>query len=147
MRQLSNRPVDALLAHYAESHCHPVNEAIHVMCIPAIIFSLLGLLWALHPLVARGFGIGCLLYYYRLSPPFAGGMLLVCGVMFGILALLPPQTVLPLSIVVFVAAWIGQFVGHRIEGRKPSFFEDLRFLLIGPLFVLALLYRRLRIAY
>jgi uncharacterized membrane protein YGL010W len=48
---------------------------------------------------------------------------------------------------VFVLAWIGQFIGHKIEGKKPSFFDDLRYLLIGPLFVLAVLYRRLRIAY
>jgi uncharacterized membrane protein YGL010W len=52
-----------------------------------------------------------------------------------------------LSVSVFVIAWIGQFVGHKIEGKKPSFFDDLRFLLIGPLFVLGFLYRRLHIAY
>jgi uncharacterized membrane protein YGL010W len=51
------------------------------------------------------------------------------------------------SLAVFVLAWVGQFIGHRIEGKKPSFFDDLRYLLIGPLFVLAVLYRRLRITY
>jgi uncharacterized membrane protein YGL010W len=55
--------------------------------------------------------------------------------------------VLPVSIALFVVAWIGQFIGHKIEGKKPSFFEDLRFLLIGPLFVLSFLYRRLHLAY
>ena len=64
-----------------------------------------------------------------------------------ILAAMPPMTVLPLSIAVFVVAWIGQFIGHKIEGKKPSFFDDLRFLLIGPLFVLGFLYRRLNLAY
>jgi uncharacterized membrane protein YGL010W len=67
--------------------------------------------------------------------------------MLGLLSMLPQGTVLPISLVVFVLAWIGQFVGHRIEGKKPSFFEDLRFLLIGPLFVLGFLYRRLGISY
>ncbi|WP_044528288.1 Mpo1-like protein, partial [Herbaspirillum sp. B65] len=59
----------------------------------------------------------------------------------------PPLDGLPVSAVVFVLAWIGQFIGHRIEGKKPSFFEDLRFLLVGPLFVLAFLYRRWNISY
>ncbi len=43
----------------------------------------------------------------------------------------------------FVLAWIGQFVGHAIEGKRPSFFKDVQFLLIGPLWLLADLYRRL----
>jgi uncharacterized membrane protein YGL010W len=41
-----------------------------------------------------------------------------------------------LSIAIFVAAWIAQFVGHNIEGKKPSFLEDIQYLWIGPLFVL-----------
>jgi uncharacterized membrane protein YGL010W len=57
------------------------------------------------------------------------------------------MTVLPLSIAVFVVAWIGQFIGHKIEGKKPSFLDDLRFLLVGPLFVLGFLYRRLNLVY
>jgi uncharacterized membrane protein YGL010W len=67
--------------------------------------------------------------------------------MLALLAVMPRYTVLPVSIAIFVLAWIGQFVGHQIEGKKPSFFDDVRFLLIGPLFVLSFLYRRLRVAY
>jgi uncharacterized membrane protein YGL010W len=88
-----------------------------------------------------------LAWYWKLSRPFALGMLLMSAVMLGMLALMPPMTVLPLSIAVFVVAWTGQFIGHKIEGRKPSFMGDLRFLLIGPLFVLGFLYRRLGWAY
>ena len=62
-------------------------------------------------------------------------------------ALLGLQNLLYLAIAVFVLAWIAQFIGHKIEGKKPSFFDDLRFLLIGPLFVLGFLYRRLNLAY
>ena len=50
-------------------------------------------------------------------------------------------------LILFVAAWIGQFIGHRIEGKKPSFFKDILFLLVGPLWILAFLYRRLGIRY
>jgi uncharacterized membrane protein YGL010W len=88
-----------------------------------------------------------LVYYFRLSRPFAFGMLLMSALMLAVLALMPPMTVLPLSIAIFVVAWIGQFIGHKIEGKKPSFLDDLRFLLIGPLFVLGFLYRRLHVAY
>ncbi|WP_194721055.1 Mpo1 family 2-hydroxy fatty acid dioxygenase [Noviherbaspirillum malthae] len=147
METVAQRQVDALLDKYGESHRHPVNEVIHCICIPAIIFSFLGLLWALHPLAALAVSAVSLVYYLRLSVSFALGMLLMSGVMLWILSLLPQSQVLAVSLAVFVVSWIGQFIGHKIEGKKPSFFDDLRFLLIGPLFVLAILYRRMRIAY
>jgi len=74
-------------------------------------------------------------------------MLLMSSAMLWLLEFMPQSAVLPGSIAVFVVAWIGQFIGHKIEGKKPSFFDDLRFLLIGPLFVLGVLYRRLHISY
>jgi uncharacterized membrane protein YGL010W len=141
------RAIDVLLAHYGESHRNPVNELIHIVCIPAIVFSLLGILWALHPAVALLVVAAALAYYVTLSPTFALGMGVMAGAMLLVLAMLPDGTVLPTSIGVFVAAWLGQFVGHHIEGKKPSFFDDLRFLLIGPLFVLSILYRRIRVAW
>lgn len=143
----ATREIDVLLARYGESHRHPLNELIHVVCIPAIVFSLLGILWAIHPLVALAVVAASLVYYARLSRPFAFGMAALSAVMLGLLNMLPEGTVLITSIGVFVLAWIGQFIGHHIEGRKPSFFDDLRFLLIGPLFVLGFLYRRMRLAY
>jgi uncharacterized membrane protein YGL010W len=141
------RAIDVLLAQYGENHRHPANERIHFVCIPAIVFSLLGLLWAIHPAVALAVGAGALWYYFKLSPPFALGMLGLTIFMLVILAIMPTFIVLPVSIALFVVAWIGQFIGHQIEGRKPAFFDDLRFLLIGPLFVLRVLYRRLGVAY
>lgn len=141
------RDIDLLLARYAESHRNPVNELIHFVCIPAIVFSLLGILWAIHPVVALAVVAAALVYYTRLSRPFALGMAAMAAVMLGLLNMLPEGTVLVTSIGVFVLAWIGQFIGHHIEGKKPSFFDDLRFLLIGPLFVLSFLYRRMRLAY
>jgi uncharacterized membrane protein YGL010W len=141
------RAVDALLEAYSVSHRNHTNELIHVVCVPAIVFSLLGLLWAVHPLAAFLVVAISLAYYVRLSVPLALGMLLMSGAMLVLLALIPPSRLLLVSVVVFVLAWIGQFIGHGIEGRKPSFLDDLRFLLIGPLFVLGYLYRRARIAY
>lgn len=141
------RAIDVLLARYGESHRNPVNELIHIVCIPAIVFSLLGILWAIHPIVPLLVVAVALVYYSKLSRTFALGMAVMAGAMLALLAMLPDGTVLPTAIGVFVAAWIGQFVGHHIEGKKPSFFDDLRFLLIGPLFVLSILYRRIRLAW
>ncbi|HEU4844882.1 MAG TPA: Mpo1-like protein [Burkholderiaceae bacterium] len=142
-----SRTIDTLLAQYRESHLNHINEWIHIVCVPVIVFTLLGLLWAAHPLLAVTVAAAALAYYARLSKPFAVGMLLMAGCMLGLLSALPPHAVLPLSLAIFVLAWIGQFIGHQIEGKKPSFFDDLRFLLIGPLFVLGFLYRRLKLAY
>jgi uncharacterized membrane protein YGL010W len=141
------RTIDLLLERYAASHRNPTNELIHMVCVPVIVFTLLGILWSIHPALALLACAGALAYYWRLSRPFALGMLLMSAVMLALLALMPPMTVLPLSIAVFVVAWIGQFIGHKIEGKKPSFLDDLRFLLVGPLFVLGFLYRRLNLAY
>ncbi len=139
------REIDVLLARYSESHLNHTNEIIHFVCVPVIVFSLLGIVWWIHPLAAVATVIAAMVYYIKLSVPFAIGMLVMSLLMLGLLSLLPGQTVLPLSIAIFVVAWIGQFIGHKIEGKKPSFFDDLRFLLVGPLFVLSFLYRRLNV--
>jgi len=147
LRAAPNRDIHTLLDIYSESHRNPTNELIHFICVPVIVFSLLGILWAIHPVLALLAVAGAMWYYFQLSRPFALGMLAMAAVMLALLAAMPQYAVLPLSIAVFVVAWIGQFVGHKIEGKKPSFFDDLRFLLIGPLFVLGFLYRRFNLAY
>ena len=141
------RTIDTLLAQYGDSHRNPVNEWVHIVCVPLIVFSLLGLLWSVHALVALAGSVAALAYYVTLSRPFALGMLAMLAVMLIALAAMQAMVILPLSLVLFVLAWIGQFIGHQIEGKKPSFLDDLRFLLIGPLFVLSFAYRRLRLAY
>ncbi|MES3023797.1 MAG: Mpo1-like protein [Pseudomonadota bacterium] len=141
------RAIDVLLAKYAESHRNHTNEIIHFVCVPVIVFTLLGIVWWIHWSAAVALSAAALFYYFKLSKPFALGMLVMAALMLGLLSAMPPGSVLPLSIAIFVLAWIGQFIGHEIEGKKPSFLDDLRFLLIGPLFVLSFLYRRLKVAY
>ena len=141
------REINVLLAKYSESHLNHTNELIHFVCVPVIVFCLLGILWWSHPLAAVATVMASLFYYFKLSPAFAAGMVVMAGGMLVLLSLMPAQTVLPLSIAIFVLAWIGQFIGHKLEGKKPSFLDDLRFLLIGPLFVLSFVYRRLRLSW
>ena len=141
----SARRVDRLLAHYGESHQHPTNEWIHVLAIPAIMLSIVGMLHALHPWAAYAFIAGSLVYYARLqSPVFLLVMLLWTAALLAIVHALG-DWVLPVSVTLFVVGWIFQFIGHRIEGKKPSFFEDLQYLYVGPLFVAAIGLRRLGI--
>ena len=52
-----------------------------------------------------------------------------------------------LSLILFVLAWIGQFWGHKVEGQKPSFLEDIQFLLIGPAWLMSFIYKKLGINY
>ena len=136
------RRVDQLLAHYAESHRDPRNELIHFVAIPLIMLSLVGLLFAIHPWVAYAFLAASMVYYARLSATF---LLAMAGLSVLALALVHAMgsLVLPICAAVFVLAWIGQFVGHKLEGRKPSFLEDLQYLWVGPLFVLSRLFVRL----
>ena len=140
------RKVDELLARYGEFHRNPVNKVVHWICVPLIVWSLLGMLWAASPLAAY-LAIGAaMVFYLWLSVPLAVGMLAVVALMVYPLTLLGAQA-LVVSIVVFVAAWIGQFIGHVVEGRKPAFLDDIRSLLVGPVWLLGFVYRRLGIAY
>jgi uncharacterized membrane protein YGL010W len=140
------RNVDRLLDRYGEFHRNSANKAIHWLCVPLIVWSVLGVLWSASP-VAAYVAIGAaMVFYLWLSLPLALGMLGVTALMVWPLTLLDSRALF-VSIAVFVAAWIGQFIGHILEGRKPAFLEDVRSLLIGPAWLLADLYRRLGIAY
>jgi uncharacterized membrane protein YGL010W len=138
--------IDDLFAHYGESHRNPANKAIHWICVPLITWSVLAALWAWSPMAAY-IGIALALAFYAwLSPSIALGMLVVLAVIVYSLTRLGAN-VLAVAAVVFVLAWIGQFIGHMIEGCKPSFFEDAKFLLVGPAWLLGFIYRRAGIRY
>lgn len=154
------RSVQDWLNEYGESHRHPTNKLIHWICVPLIVLSLIGLLWAIpvpeifartSPALTWGmlFIMAAIIYYFALSIPLGFGMAVFSAlVILGVqgLAMLP-WPLWASSLAIFIAAWIGQFVGHKIEGRKPSFFKDIQFLLIGPLWLLAALYRRIGLRY
>lgn len=149
------RPIDRWFASYSGDHRNGTNQLIHVICVPAILWSVIALLWCIPApgtWFRDGFWTGlamvvAALFYYRASRRLGLGMA-VMFVVLGVFTRVLFETfgrmpLLWLAVAVFVVAWAGQFVGHRIEGRKPSFLTDLAYLLIGPAWVLAKLYRRL----
>lgn len=138
------RRVDQLLAHYGESHRHPTNELIHFIAIPLIMLSLVGLMYEGHPLLAYGFIAASMVYYARLSLVFLITMLAGSALMLALVYAMAGQRLI-LSVGIFVVAWIFQFIGHKLEGKKPSFFEDIQYLWVGPLFVLSKLFEKLGI--
>ena len=128
---------------YARDHKNPINQKIHKVCVPAIMLSLFGLLWSIPTPEILGplnwailFCLPCMIFYSLLSIRATLLMLVVSTIMLGIIYLIDQQRILlEFSSSVFIISWIIQLIGHMIEGQKPSFFEDLQFLLIGPLWV------------
>ena len=114
------------------------------MAIPLIMVSLLGLLSALHPWAAYAFVLASMVYYARLSAVWLVTMAILSALGLGLVHAMG-EHVLTISLGIFVVAWTAQFVGHKLEGRKPSFFEDLQYLWVGPMFVLSKLYLKLGI--
>ncbi|MEQ8324932.1 MAG: DUF962 domain-containing protein [Vicingaceae bacterium] len=149
---------------YAEHHQNPINKAIHWVCVPSIFFSLIGILSLL------SFNLGSeitpsylnyylhagsllilfgLLFFFRLSVPIALGMMVISLIILKGIAFMhrTGMDVAMVCISIFVVAWIGQFIGHKIEGAKPSFLDDLKFLLIGPAWLLSFVYKAIGVKY
>lgn len=136
------------LAEYSQTHQHPLNKKIHYLCVPAIFYCSFALLWHI-PLLpmfshwpainwALAVMLGSLLFYFSLSRAagvYMGLIMALCWISF---ELYPAQAVIQLwqiCLLVFVIAWLGQFYGHIVEKKRPSFFQDVTFLLIGPLWI------------
>ena len=155
----TRREVDRWLGNYSEDHRHPTNIMVHWVCVPLILWTVMALLWVVPVPAAIGrpglwAGVAmffALTFYLRLSRPLGFAMLIAFVVLGfvteGLYRALGPTNLLWLAIGVFVLAWVAQFVGHKIEGKKPSFLTDVAYLLIGPAWIVAKIMRRLGIAY
>ena len=155
----ARREVDRWLGNYSEDHRHPSNVAMHHVCVPLIVWSLVAALWAIPvpPSIGRpGLWaalalVGAFGFYLRLSRPLAYATLAGFVVLFAITELLHRLLgsigLLWTAAAVFAVAWVGQFIGHHVEGKRPSLFTDLVYLLIGPIWLVAKTLRRLGIAY
>lgn len=146
--------IEQWLTEYNESHQNKTNKLIHWLCVPAIAICVLGFanmiklpfaeLTLMHVI-----GALALTYYVFLSPKLGLGMFLLILAGFASVHILSSINIAPwiTFLVIFVVSWIGQFYGHMVEGKRPSFFKDVQFLLIGPVWLLAAVYRKLDISY
>lgn len=147
------------LNEYSLYHKNSTNKIIHWICIPLIIISLFGLLsianinfqlnnitykinlYYILVLVAT-------LFYIRLSLSITIGMLIISLLISTIINYFSShdKTILFYCYsLIFTFSWIAQFIGHKIEGKKPAFVKDLKFLLIGPAWLLSLIYIKFKI--
>ena len=163
------KKIDALLNEYGESHQNKTNKLIHWLCVPLIFFSIVGLVWSIpqgpldkitlfeYNYINWATLSLCLVlvYYASLSilltlgmTVFSIGCLYCTNVLENLIYVNTIQMELwQISLIIFVIAWIFQFVGHKIEGKNPSFFKDLQFLLIGPAWLMHFIYKKLNIPY
>lgn len=158
------RKIDQLLAEYGESHKNETNKAIHWICVPLIFFSVIGLIAAIpsgfvqsilgqatNPYAnwATVFVVLAIAYYVSLSVTLTIGLMLFSALcLFGARVIVDSGLSLWLTcLIIFVLAWIAQFYGHKVEGKKPSFLKDVQFLLIGPAWLMHFIYKKLGIPY
>jgi uncharacterized membrane protein YGL010W len=144
---------------YGSDHQNPTNQLIHWLCVPAILWSVIAALWVVPVPASIGkpglwcalLMVGALSFYWRLSRPLGAAMIVLFIALAALTHLLyealGARALLELAVGVFVVAWIGQFVGHKLEGRKPTFLTDLVYLLIGPAWLVAKVMRRAGVAY
>jgi uncharacterized membrane protein YGL010W len=166
MKKEEKRQIDILFDKYSESHQNPTNKLIHWICVPLIVFSIIGLLTAI-PFPHIGFlgkynmyinwfsfVLAASIYYYStLSPILSYLMLFFFGICYFFVIQLEylerggGPALWQVSLWIFIIAWIGQIIGHKIEGKKPSFLDDLKFLLIGPIWLLHFILKKLNVRY
>lgn len=136
---------------YSESHQNKTNQRIHFICVPLIYFSIIGLLYSIPNKIllellelkilfienwAFIITLFVMLFYLRLNLKIYLRMFVFNALCILFCMLLSQFTsVFYISLTIFIIAWIGQFYGHKLEGKKPSFVKDLQFLLIGPAWV------------
>ena len=158
-----SKALNNLLEEYGESHQNSTNKLIHWICVPLIFYSIIALVYSIpNEILIPIFGdsiwanwatitlVIVLIYYAKLSIPIAIGMLLfsaVCMFVCQYLSSTLDVSLWIIALVIFVAAWAGQFYGHKVEGKKPSFLKDLQFLLIGPAWLMHFLFEKWGIKY
>ncbi|MFN8276177.1 MAG: Mpo1-like protein [Chitinophagales bacterium] len=155
------KTIQSWLDEYAESHQNPTNKAVHFICVPTIFFTIVGLLYSIKlpfhlPImnqpelnVAEVVLVLVAAYYAMLSLSLAVGMVLFSLFCLMLCRAIDHSGIAPLWIVclvLFVIAWIFQFWGHNIEGKKPSFLKDIQFLMIGPAWVMSYYFSKLGIS-
>jgi uncharacterized membrane protein YGL010W len=153
------RTADEWFSSYSRDHQNSTNRSIHWVCVPSILWAVIAALWTIPVPAAVGLpGLWCwpamaaaLVFYFRMSRVL-GVVMLALFALLGLLtnalySALGPTSLLIAAVVVFVVAWVGQFIGHIYEGRRPSFLTDMSYLMVGPAWLVSKLMRSAGLAY
>ena len=153
------RTAEEWFSRYSRDHQNSTNRVIHWVCVPAILWASIAALWTI-PVPGSLSPSGAwswlamtfaLVFYFRMSRSLGFVMLALFALLFFLTDTLygafGPTHLLALAVVVFVVAWVGQFIGHIFEGKRPSFFTDLSYLMVGPAWLVIKLMRRAGMAY
>ena len=142
------RPLQDHLTQYAAYHRDRRNIATHFAGVPMIVFSIvLALATVAIPMGALAITLAAVvsilagIYYLALDRAFGLAMavvlFLMCAAASEITARTTTGAALGWAGAIFAVGWALQFLGHKFEGMKPAFFDDVMQLIIGPLFVCA----------
>ena len=154
---MSMKTIHQWLGEYGESHQDHTNKTIHWICVPAIFFSITGLLYGIKlPVVISGIQLNVAMiilalvtiYYITLSKTLWIGLFLFAVLCLWLCYFIELANFIQLwlfCLIIFVVAWIGQFYGHKVEGKKPSFLKDIQFLMIGPAWLMSFIYKKMGI--
>jgi uncharacterized membrane protein YGL010W len=133
--------ISVLIEDYSKCHKNPINEVIHLFAVPAIMFSIVGIIYSINYFLAILFIFLSLGFYLNLSVK-AFYVMVIWSLLNMYLIYQIKDKIFIISISIFIVGWLFQFVGHAIEGKKPSFFDDLKYLWIGPLFVFSSIFSK-----
>jgi len=140
---------------YGAGHRHRLNRLLHGACVPAIAWSAIALLWTLPvpPTLLRpgAWAVMAMVLafhgYWKRARALALALLLAFAALGlatqALYAGLGAHRLALLAGAVLALAWLGQSIGHRLEGRRPGFFADLACLPVGPAWLMAGLLRKL----
>ena len=147
------KSLDRWLSEYGESHQNKTNKAVHFICVPLIFFSLVGMFYGVKLFSVAGLPVTlahvllvlAAAYYISLSIPIAVGMISFSTFCLLLCKIIEQSAghLLWIAIVLFILAWVAQFFGHHVEGKKPSFLKDIQFLLIGPAWIIHYAYKKI----
>jgi uncharacterized membrane protein YGL010W len=146
------------LSRYGKSHAELASPLAYWIAVPLVVLGTVGLLWTLpvpdefydiSPLVNWGslFLMAATVYYFIISVPLAIGMLPFILGIGSIQVWLEASQYSPLRIAAgfLIAGIIGLLVGRRHGRTAALVLQDLQLMMIGPAWLLSVLYRRMGI--
>lgn len=143
------RNLEQQITQYAAYHRDRRNIATHFIGVPMIVYSVVLAMvpWTIFGVNVALIAIMLAAVYYLLLDVALGTAMLIFLFFFCYLSAVyfnarlgNTGAIMGLAVLLFVVGWIIQFIGHKYEGMKPAFTDDIIGLVIGPLFIMTELF-------